>query len=97
MPRPHDSPANATGALRWIALLLLAGSQGSFAAHQLDHAIADVEAACAICMQLERDDDATTDAGVFAAPAETPGSGSAAAPSAAPVGWFGHYRSRASP
>ena len=81
----------------WSLLILLAGSQVFFAAHQFDHSIADHDETCAVCLKFERDDDVIADAGgasvlpvaAFAVAVEAVADVRAEA--------FSHYQSRASP
>ncbi len=80
-----------------LLLVLLAWSQVSFALHQFDHSINELDETCAVCVQFERDDDVIVDAdgmsvlpvASFAVPAE--------AVAAVRAEGFSHYRSRASP
>jgi len=50
-------------ALRWLILVALTWSQLSFAVHQFDHKIVDLGEPCAVCVNLDRDDDALIDDG----------------------------------
>ena len=98
MPRPAAQRSRVSSALRWAILLFLGWSQVSFAAHQFEHSIAEAEPLCAVCVQFDRDDDATLShhiSPVAFGPLVPP---SFAVPQYfATAERFDHYRSRASP
>lgn len=50
----------------WLALVLLATAQLTFAAHQLDHDAGDPTQHCQTCSQLQRFDDVAVDLPVIA-------------------------------
>ncbi len=82
---------------RRFLLLVLAWSQIAFAAHQVEHSIAEADEPCVVCLNFERNDDATLDAR-HAVPelASTPAA-TATAQRCYACEPFSHYRSRASP
>ncbi len=85
------------GYLRWLVLLALGWSQLLVAAHEMEHAEADHESSCAICVLLDRDDDSAVAADVVVphrlpAPLEM-----LAGPASADLDVVPNYRSRASP
>ena len=81
----------------WLLLALLAWSQTSLAAHQLDHPIAEIDEFCAVCLKFERDDDVIADGGSAPVLPATSFSVAVDAVAAVRAEGFSHYRSRASP
>ena len=55
------STRTGVSALRWLALILLLGSQLALATHQLQHHAGEAGDGCAVCLQLDRDDQASDD------------------------------------
>ena len=92
---PQSSPVKA--ALARLFMLLIVWSQASFAAHQFEHAIDDVGATCAVCLQFERGDDAVPEAG-SESPTAVPAAVAYASAPALLYAWpAAPYLSRASP
>lgn len=89
-------PLRAT--LKWLVVLLPAWSQAALAVHQFEHGIEDTDAACSVCVQVERyGDAAVTGDAATALPVPAP---FLVSPNSVPVSLtarFPHYQSRASP
>ena len=84
-------------AFKWLVVVALAWSQLASAAHQQDHHAMDLGETCAICLKLDRDDDALIDAGEELAVSTIPFVEPLSAQSSVRVRLCSHYRARASP
>ncbi|MEO0997337.1 MAG: hypothetical protein AAFX58_07440 [Pseudomonadota bacterium] len=83
--------------VRWLLLLVLAWSQIAFAAHQVEHSIAEADEPCVVCLNFERDEDAALDAHHSVSERASALPAPAATQRCHARETFTHYRSRASP
>lgn len=82
----------------WLALVLLATAQLTFAAHQLDHDAGDPTQHCQTCSQLQRFDDVVVDLPVIAiASAATGNPSESPAPVVVDLSFARAFDSRAPP
>ena len=91
-PKPPE-----ISAFKWLVVVALAWSQLASATHQLDHHASDLGETCAICLKLDRDDDALLDAGEELAVSTIPFVEPLGARSSVRVRPCSYHRARASP